>query len=249
MGRRTWPISRRTVLRGLGAAMALPFLEAMEAPTLFGGEPKVLPRKQPVRFAAFYVPNGMDGRNWSPPAGPLGELPSVSAAFDRMKREILLISGLCHKGSFPNDGHYAKGAAFLTGTTITKTTGADLNSGGVSMDQLAAGYLGQFTRLPSIELAALGPSTFVDNNVQLTALYGSHISWSTPTTPVTRETSPRAAFDRLFRGQGGPTRRSQPTTRPSGHGMTPASWTSCAKMAMASDPGSARWISANSTST
>ncbi|MBA3937053.1 MAG: DUF1552 domain-containing protein [Planctomycetes bacterium] len=204
MSTRSWHISRRTMLRGLGAAVALPLLDVMEAPTLFGADPKVVPRKQPVRFAALYMPNGVNPHHWSPAMpGPLSELPSITAAFEKVKSEITLISGLCNKGSFPLDGHYAKVAVWLSGTSITKTTGADLNSGGISADQLAAQFLGQYTRLPSIELSTHNPTNFVDNNVKLTALYGSHISWSTPTTPQTRETDPKAAFDRLFRGQGG----------------------------------------------
>jgi hypothetical protein len=206
MIRGSWHISRRTMLRGMGVAVALPFLEAMVPSTLFGSEPKVVPRKVPVRFAGFYMPNGVNPHHWSPKTpGPLAEpLPAVLAALEKLKGEVLVIDGLTHKGSYPFDGHYAKGAAWLTGTTITKTTGADINSGGVSMDQLAAQFLGQYTRLPSIELAAERAFARVDTNVQLTTLYGCHISWSSPTTPVAREVEPKAAFDRLFRGQGGP---------------------------------------------
>ena len=202
--KRSWQISRRTMLRGLGVALALPLLDVMSEPTLFSAEPKVVPRKIPVRFAALYMPNGVNPHHWSPKVpGPLAELPEILAPLEKLKSEVNVISGLQNKGSFPNDGHYAKIAAWLTGTTITKTTGADINSGGQSMDQLAAQYLGQYTRLPSIELTVERPNSFVDNNVKLTTLYGSHISWSTPTTPQAREVDPKQAFDRLFRGQGG----------------------------------------------
>lgn len=207
MSRGSWLISRRTMLRGLGAAIALPLLDAMMPPRLFGADdPKVVPRKMPVRFAGLYMPNGVNPAHWSPTKpGPLTEpLSAGLAALEKVKGEVLVIDGLSHRGSFPHDGHYAKGAAFLTGTTITKTTGADINSGGVSMDQLAAQYLGQYTRLPSIELSAQRANARVDTNVQLTTLYGCHVSWSTPTTPVAREVDPKQAFDRLFRGQGAP---------------------------------------------
>jgi Protein of unknown function (DUF1552) len=201
-----WHISRRTMLRGMGAAIALPLLEVMSPPTLFAAEPKVVPRKVPVRFAAFYMPNGVNPHHWTPktpPGGPLAELPEILAPLEKVKSEVTVITGLQNKGSFVLDGHYAKISPWLTGTSITKTTGADVNCGGVSMDQLAAQYLGQYTRLPSIELTCERPNSFVDNNVKLTTLYGSHISWSTPTTPQARELDPKQAFDRLFRGQGG----------------------------------------------
>jgi hypothetical protein len=87
----------------------------------------------------------------------------------------------------------------LTGTTIRRTTGSDLDARGVSMDQLAAKRIGVLTPIPSLELRAEPVTTGVDTNVGYTRLYGSHISWSTPTTPVAREIYPKLAFDRLFR--------------------------------------------------
>src|SRR5205085_7777299 len=89
------------------------------------------------------------------------------------------------------------------GTSITKTTGSDLRCGAVSMDQIAAQHVGNLTPLPSLELSIEPVTTGVDTNVGYTRLYGSHISWSTPTTPVTREINPQLAFDRLFRSKGG----------------------------------------------
>ncbi len=198
-----WRIHRRTMLRGLGVAIALPFLDAMEAPTLFGGEPRVVPRKQPVRFATIYMPNGVSAAEWSPPPGPLTQLSPLLAPLAKVKDHLLVISNLLHRNAFPNDGHYAKCAAFLTGTTVFRTTGADLNAGGVSADQLAAGCLGEYTRLPSLELSTQRQTSYICPNFQITSLYAGHISWNTPTTPMARETDPKAAFDRLFRGQGG----------------------------------------------
>src|SRR5918993_5686374 len=106
-------------------------------------------------------------------------------------------------GSIGGDGHYVKTAGFLTGTTITKTTGRDLRSGGVSVDQLIAQRVGRQTPLPSLELGIEPVTTGIDSNVGYTRLYGSHISWSSPTTPVAREINPKLAFDRLFRSQAG----------------------------------------------
>ena len=108
-------------------------------------------------------------------------------------------------GTDTGDGHYVKTAAFLTGTTITRTTGSDLRCGGVSMDQIAAQRIGNLTPLPSLELGIEPVTTGVDVNVGCTRLYGSHVSWSTPTTPLAKEINPQYAFDRLFRSgdQGG----------------------------------------------
>src|SRR6185436_15524097 len=120
-----------------------------------------------------------------------------------LQKEILVLQQLWNAGTNTGDGHYVKTAAWLTGTTITKTTGSDLRSGGVSMDQFAAQRIGNLTLLPSLELGIEPVTTGVDTNVGYTRLYGSHISWSTPTTPLAKEINPQLAFDRLFRSSAG----------------------------------------------
>lgn len=202
----TWLISRRTALKAAGCAIALPLLEAMIAPKLWAGDPK--PRgKDPVRMAVLFFANGVPPGTWVPKTkGPLGELPRVLAPLAKLKSEALVISNCWNAGSSGDglDGHYAKDGPFLTSTTITKTTGADVNVGGVSMDQLAAQHFAESTKLPSIELATENTRTGVDTNVQLTQLYGGHVSWSSPTTPMAKEIDPRQAFDRLFRDRVAP---------------------------------------------
>jgi len=96
-----------------------------------------------------------------------------------------------------------KSSAWLCGTTIAKTTGSDVRLNGVSIDQYAAQKIGHFTRLPSLELGTEPTNTGVDVVVGYTRLYGAHISWSSPATPVAKEINPRLAFDRLFRTGGG----------------------------------------------
>ena len=98
-----------------------------------------------------------------------------------------------------SEGHYVKVSGFLTCTTITKTQGVDLNCNGVSMDQIAAQRAGNRTPLPSLELGISPVSTGVDNNVGYTRVYGAHVAWSGPTTPLAREINPRFVFERLFR--------------------------------------------------
>jgi hypothetical protein len=196
------PISRRTLLRGAaGAVMGLPLLDAMTPRALAAAAATTT--KLPVRMAILYMANGVNTEAWAPKsAGPLTELSPTLQPLAKHKDDLLVLSELWNAGSVGGDGHYVKTAGLLTGTTITKTTGRDLRSGGVSMDQLAAQHVGRDTPLPSLELGIEPVTNFVDSNVGYTALYGSHISWSTPTTPLAKEINPRLAFDRLFRSQG-----------------------------------------------
>ena len=197
---KSWQISRRTMLKGVGAMLSLPFLEAMVPPRLLAATGANPARKFPVRMAALYMPNGVNPHTWTPTGqGSDFELSPALQPLAKLKDEILVLTQLMNAATDTGDGHYVKSAAFLTGTTITRTTGSDLRSGGVSMDQVAAQRIGNFTPLPSLELGIEPTSTGVDVNVGYTRLYGAHISWSTPTTPLAKEINPQFAFDRLFR--------------------------------------------------
>lgn len=188
------PLSRRTVLKGVGVTMFLPLLEAMEPRKAAAAS-----NNTPKRFAVLYMPNGVHPNAWTPQGrGQSFELSPILAPLVNVKSDINVLTDLMNKNSIPGDGHYAKVAPFLTGTAITKTTGSNLRCGSVSLDQLVAQHIGHQTPLPSLELSTEPPTTYVDTNVGYTALYGSHISWSNPTTPVTREIDPQLAFDRLF---------------------------------------------------
>ena len=184
-------ITRRTMLRGLGAVMALPLLEGM------------LPaagRNFPVRMAHLYMPNGVHPDMWTPRGtGADFELSPTLSPLAGVKGEIVVLSELWNAASNTGDGHYVKTGGYLTGTTITHTTGDEVNSNGISMDQVAAKRIGILTPLPSLELGVEPPATGVDTNVGYTQLYGAHISWSQPTTPLAKEINPKLAFDRLFR--------------------------------------------------
>jgi hypothetical protein len=192
---KTKPLSRRTVLKGLGATLALPWLEAMRTRALASE-----PLKAPVRMAVLYMPNGVCPGAWPPTgAGREFELSPILEPLTPHKSDILVLRELWNAATDTGDGHYVKTGGFLTGTTITRTSGSDLRSGAVSMDQAAAKRIGHMTLLPSLELGLEPPATGVDTQVGYTQLYGAHIAWSTPTTPLTKEINPRAAFDRLFR--------------------------------------------------
>jgi len=118
-----------------------------------------------------------------------------------LKDDVLVLSNLWNEASKSGDGHYVKEAAILTCTTIKKTPGADL-ANGVSVDQVAAQRAGKYTPLPSLELGVTPTASGIDAAVGYTRLYGSHIAWSSPTTPLAREINPHSAYERLFRASG-----------------------------------------------
>jgi hypothetical protein len=185
------PISRRTLLRGAGASLALPWLEAMASdPGRSRG---------PVRMAAFYMPNGVHPDMWTPEGeGRRFELSPTLMPLAPFKDKITVLTNLWNAASVGGDGHYVKISGWLTSTTITKTLGVDVSVNGVSVDQVAAQRLGRWTPIPSLELATAPVSTGVDRNVGYTRVYGSHISWSGPTMPLAKEIDPALVFERLL---------------------------------------------------
>lgn len=196
-------MSRRTVLRGAGVALALPWLEAMQPSR--AARAAAAPSRGPVRLAALFFPNGVRKDLWTPAeTGFAWTPPRQLQPLAPLKSEVSVVSGLWHEATNTGDGHYVKDAAWLTGTTIRKTTGVDLNSGGVSMDQVAAQTLGRFTPLPSLELGAEPVSSGIDAAVGYTRVYGAHIAWRQPTQPLAKEINPRLAFDRITSAAAGP---------------------------------------------
>ncbi len=198
---KNWQISRRTMLKGTGAMLALPLLDAMKPFAALGatGAAAAQPGKHPIRMATLYMANGVNPHQWTPKgAGAEFELAEGMKPLEALKKDILVFTQLWNAGSDTGDGHYVKTGGFLTGQTIQRTTGSNLRAG-VSMDQVAAARVGNMTPLPSLELGLEPPATGVDTNVGYTQLYGAHISWSSPTTPLAKEINPQLAFDRLFR--------------------------------------------------
>lgn len=191
-----WLIDRRTMLKGIGATLALPAMEAMR-PLMAKG---TVGTTFPVRMALLYMPNGVRADRWTPEGtGSRFTLSPILSPLERHREDLLVLTGLQNRASFSGDGHYVKTGGWLTGTTIAKTTGSDINAGGVSMDQIAAEQLGRHCKLPSLELGTEPVARGIDSNVNYTRLYASHISWKTPTVPLPCEINPRVAFDRLFR--------------------------------------------------
>jgi hypothetical protein len=187
---RTAQLSRRTLLRGAGVGLGLPWLNAMAA----------VPAINPVRMAVLYMPNGVNTSMWTPEGdGRNFRLSPTLAPLEDLKDDILVVSNLWNAAANTGDGHYVKESSILTCTTISKTLGVDLNIHGISMDQIAAQRAGDRTPLPSLELGIEPEATGVDTNVGYTRVYGCHIAWSSPTTPLAREINPRSVYERLFR--------------------------------------------------
>lgn len=184
------PLSRRAVLRGAGVTLSLPWLEAMMAGST--------PSKAPVRLAALYMPNGVNTEHWAPSG--TGRHFALSATLEPLadlRNDITVLTNLWNEASKGGDGHYVKEAAILTCTTIKKTPGADI-ANGISMDQVAAQSVKHATPIPSLELGVTPVAIGIDAVVGYTRIYGSHIAWSSPTTPLAREINPRSVFERLF---------------------------------------------------
>jgi hypothetical protein len=193
-------ISRRTVLRGVGTAVALPFLEAMLPSSLLaGGSAKPRP---PRRMAYIYVPNGVIPSDWTPKTeGADFELTSILQPLADIRQDVLVLSGLTCDKSRPNgDGagdHARASAAFLTGAQARKTAGANFRAG-VSADQVAAARLGDRTRLPSLEIGIERFRGSGNCDSGYSCVYEHTLAWRNATSPLPTETDPKLVFDRLF---------------------------------------------------
>ena len=189
------PISRRTMLRGVGVAMSLPFLDVMSAPAI------AATAKKNVRLAYLYFPNGVAEGAWKADKvdrdGKLLKLNPFMEPLDAFKSDIVIPRKVWTPRG---NGHAAGTATWLTGHGYD---GREINAGGASADQIAAQLVGDKTLLPSLELQTRGEGFFSNSLVRNT------LSWADAKTPVPRETEPRVIFDRMFRvGNGGLSDRS-----------------------------------------
>src|SRR6478672_3339150 len=193
-------VSRRALLRGMGAAIALPVLDAM-VPAL-GAMTKAAQKIAPNRMAFVYVPNGIDMRNWRPEGiGHSFNFPKILEPLSALQDDILIFSGLKDQngnalGDGPGD-HARAASSFLTGVHPRKTAGSDI-SVGVSVDQVAAQKIGNATRLASLELGCEDGHLAGNCDSGYSCAYVNSISWRTPTVPNPPEVNPRAVFERLF---------------------------------------------------
>lgn len=190
-------LDRRTVLRGVGATLALPLLDAM-VPALSA---RAVAKLTPKRLGFLYVPNGVIMESWTPATtGADYALTPSLASLAPMRDRVLVLSGLSLKPADPAPGealgqHARPSGAYLTGAHIKRTTSSELQAG-TSVDQLAGQTLGTATQLPSLEIT-LEPAEFQACDPGYSCAY-STISWRDAHTPMPFETSPRVIFERLF---------------------------------------------------
>jgi hypothetical protein len=192
-------LNRRTVLRGTGAVLALPLMDAMMPASSRAAEAADAARK---RLHVIYTPNGMMMENWTPAqAGGGYTLTPILKPLEPYRDKFSVISGLDHaQAEALGDGAGDHGrccGSYLTGMHVKKTEGADLASG-VSMDQVVAKQFGEFTQIPSLEMGLEPPSLVGSCDTGYSCAYTNTLSWSSASTPLPVTINPREVFERLF---------------------------------------------------
>jgi hypothetical protein len=190
-------LPRRTFLRGIGATMALPLLDAMvPAATALAKT-----AAKPVRRLGFvFMPMGCDQSRWTPPGDKLDELSQILSPLAPVREHVTAITNLELQNAYPGS-HATSNSAFLSAAKAKLTESTDYYLG-TTVDQIAAQRIGQETQLPSLELAMdlLQVVGQCDNGYA--CVYQNNLSWSSPTTPLPAEAHPRIVFESLF-GEGG----------------------------------------------
>jgi hypothetical protein len=192
-------LPRRTFLRGVGATVALPLLDAM-IPSMTALAQT--PAKAVRRLGFVYIPMGSDIARWTPPgeSGALTELSSTLSPLAPVQKHVTILSNMELKNAYPGT-HATSNAAFLSAAKAKWTESSDYYLG-TTVDQIAAQQMGQETQLPSLELAMDLMEVVGQCDNGYACVYQNNLSWSSPTTPLPAEAHPRVVFERLF-GEGG----------------------------------------------
>ena len=190
-------IHRRTVLRGTGTALSLPFLNIMHPASAASTAAAA-----PTRMAFVFFPNGAIMDRWKPDGeGTEFQLGDSLTPLQVHQNDLLVMTGLTqHHARANGDGggdHARNASAFLTGAQPRKTSGADIEVG-ISADQAAAKRIGDQTRLPSLELGIERGRNAGNCDSGYSCAYSTNISWKSPNTPTAKEINPRLAFERIF---------------------------------------------------
>lgn len=204
-------LDRRMVLQGLSAAIALPWLDAMGTATAWAN-PTAKGTLVPNRVAFLYVPNGKNMADWTPKSeGALDELPAILEPLKHLKSDFNILTNLTADKARPHGdggGDHARAlGAFLTGCQPRKTDGVDIRAG-ISVDQVAAGRVGDQTRLASLEIGGEAGSMAGNCDSGYSCVYSSTMSWRSATQPLPKEVNPKLVFERLF-GSGGDAERAK----------------------------------------
>lgn len=199
---KSFSIPRRTFLKGLGTAIALPLFESMAPGVVRAATAAAGGKTAPRRMAFVYVPNGANMADWTPTAvGTDFELPSILEPLKAHQKDFMVLSGLAHdKGRAHKDGagdHARASSTFLTGCHANKTAGADIKVG-ISVDQMAAQQIGDRTRFASLEMGTDKARLAGNCDSGYSCAYSYNISWKSESTPMPPEVDPRQVFDRFF---------------------------------------------------
>jgi len=189
-------LPRRTILRGAGATLALPLLDAM-VPALAATR---LTAAAPVRrFGAIYVGMGFNMPIWTQPQDGAMEVNSILAPIEAHRERLLVVSGCDSKEGDGIDGgqHPRMQTSWLTGHRAFRTEGVNIHAG-TSLDQVVARHFEKDTQLASMELAIESTDLLGTCSLGYSCAYNNTIAWRTPTTPLPMENNPRAVFERLF---------------------------------------------------
>ncbi len=198
-------LPRRTFLRGAGAVLSLPLLDAMiPALTADGATPASPERLRRLGFV--YMPMGCDMSRWALPEGEtLDELSPTLGPLAAVKKQIAVVSNLELRNAYPGT-HATSNAAFLSAAKAKRTESTDYYLG-TTVDQIASKQLGQDTQLPSLELSMDLLSVVGQCDNGYACVYQNNLSWSSPTTPLPAEAHPRLVFEMLFGEEGGSAQR------------------------------------------
>jgi hypothetical protein len=194
-------ISRRTVLRGAGAVLSLPLLEAMVPASTALAQTAAAPKQ---RFVGLFVPHGGAPGYWEPKtAGALtGELPMIWKPLEAFRDQTVVMTGLHSRSAEPPPGvtgadHWVA-AAFMCAEKPKKTAGADVRAG-TTIDQIIAQKIGTESLVPSLQMAVEDPGANSSNCGEgYSCVYTNTISWASPTSPLPMELNPQVVFERMF---------------------------------------------------
>src|SRR5215471_18641720 len=181
-------LSRRTLLRGMSAAIALPLLDSMSPAATSGVN-------VPKRFGAVFVPLGERPGYWTPKqTGPGFEFSPILKPLEPFRSSLTVVSELCD----PLDGHAVTVAAWLSGSIPKRTIAEDVHAG-TTIDQIVAKQIGAETVYPSMELATEDFTGYIGGcDPSYACAYMNTLSWRTPTEPLPMEINPRVVFERMF---------------------------------------------------
>lgn len=192
-------LPRRTFLRGMGATLALPLLDAMVPAATAATRTAALPVR---RLGYVFMPMGCDQSRWTPPGrdGVLGELSPILQSLEPVKQHVTAFTNLELRNAYPGS-HATSNSAFLSAAKAKHTESSDYYLG-TTADQIAAQQIGKSSQLPSLELSMDMLQTTGQCDNGYACVYQNNLSWSSPTTPLPSEAHPRIVFERLF-GEGG----------------------------------------------